>query len=59
VRPGMPIHIAASPTVGEPPTRYVPSTARAARELDLHALVSLDDAVPRTADWYSTGPTRG
>ena len=58
VRPGIPVRIAESPVDGALPARYVPSTARAFRELDLHAGVDLADAVARTANWYQAGPTR-
>jgi nucleoside-diphosphate-sugar epimerase len=56
VRPGIPVNIAQVAASGALPTRYVPSTARAARELDVHSRVDLDDAVLRTADWYLAGP---
>jgi dTDP-glucose 4,6-dehydratase len=59
LRPGIPVHIAQPPAAGTPPARYVPSTTRAARELDLHRRVDLDDAVLRTAQWYLTGTNRG
>ena len=57
VRPDLPVRIARRPVAGEPPARYVPSTARAARELGLSTRVLLDDAVRRTAEWYLAGPT--
>jgi dTDP-glucose 4,6-dehydratase len=56
VRPGLPVHVAQEATPGGPSTRYVPSTARSASELDLREWVLLDDAVRRTADWYLQGP---
>jgi nucleoside-diphosphate-sugar epimerase len=59
VRPDIPIRIAAPPATGTPPARYVPSTVRAARELGLHVRIALDEAVMRTAQWYSTGATLG
>jgi dTDP-glucose 4,6-dehydratase len=59
VRPGIPVNIAQAAQSGALPARYVPSTARAARELDVHSRVDLDDAVLRTAGWYSAGPMRG
>jgi len=58
LRPGIPVHIAGKPAAGALPGRYVPSTARAARELHLRSRVDLRDAVLRTADWYSPGPSR-
>jgi nucleoside-diphosphate-sugar epimerase len=53
----IPVHVAVPPPTSALPARYVPSTERATRELDLHVRVPLADAVLRTADWYSTGPT--
>lgn len=58
VRPDVPIRIAGTQVDGARPARYVPSTARASRELDTHARVALDDAIQHTANWYSAGPTR-
>jgi nucleoside-diphosphate-sugar epimerase len=59
VRPDLPVRIAESPAAEALPARYVPSTARAARELDVHGHVMLDEAVLRTAHWYQEGPMRG
>jgi dTDP-glucose 4,6-dehydratase len=53
VQPDIPIRIAESPVAETPPARYVPSTARAVGELDLHGRVMLDEAILRTATWYS------
>jgi dTDP-glucose 4,6-dehydratase len=53
VRPGIPVRIGAVPGPGTPPGRYVPSIARAAGELGLRARITLDDAIERTAEWYS------
>jgi nucleoside-diphosphate-sugar epimerase len=53
VRPGTPVHVAESSVPGSLPARYVPSTVRAATDLDVHPRVVLDDAVLRTARWYS------
>lgn len=58
LKPDIPIRIGAQPEPGALPRRYVPSTARAARELGVRPLVNLRDAVQRTADWYSLGPSR-
>ena len=55
--PGLPVHVAKAPTEGALPARYIPSTSRAIEELDLEQHVSLDEAVLRTALWYSAGPT--
>jgi dTDP-glucose 4,6-dehydratase len=57
--PGLPVRVAQKPAAGTLPARYVPSTARAAGELGLRSLVDLEDAVRRTADWYSAGPMPG
>jgi dTDP-glucose 4,6-dehydratase len=59
VQPDIPIRIAGSPVAEALPARYVPSTARAAGELDLHGRVMLDEAVLRMAHWYREGPMRG
>ena len=56
--PGTPVHIARQSIAGAPPTRYVPATARAARELDLHPWIGLEEAVRRTGEWYQAGPMR-
>ena len=45
VRPGIPVRIATAADAGALPARYVPATTRAARELQLHRTVALDDAV--------------
>lgn len=58
VHPDVPVRIAESPEGGALPARYVPSTERAVRELDVHPRVMLDEAVLRTARWYQAGPTR-
>jgi dTDP-glucose 4,6-dehydratase len=56
VRPGISVRVAHEAAPGVPPTRYVPSTARAASELGLRERVVVDDAVRRTVDWYQEGP---
>jgi nucleoside-diphosphate-sugar epimerase len=53
VRPDIPVEIARSTLTGVQPTRYIPSTVRATRELSLSPRVDLEDAVRRTARWYS------
>ena len=58
LRPGMPVHIAQSSSADTLPARYIPATTRAARELGLRSHVGLDDAVLRTANWFSEGPKR-
>jgi nucleoside-diphosphate-sugar epimerase len=59
LNPAIAVHIQGTPMTGVPPARYLPSTARAAAELGLHALVDLHDAVRRTADWYFPGRMHG
>ncbi len=56
--PGQPrVEIRGQPAPGRPPDRYVPDTARAARELNLRPTVALEDAVRRTLDWHrAAGP---
>jgi dTDP-glucose 4,6-dehydratase len=44
------VEIEAAPS-GRAPQRYVPSTERARRELDLVQHINLHDALTRTADW--------
>jgi len=45
--------IAAAPTPGAQPHRYVPSTARAREELGLRAEVPLREAICRTHAWFA------
>ncbi len=45
------VRIMRAPTPGLPPARYVPSTARAHRELGLRCLVTLREAIERTLQW--------
>jgi len=51
VAPGTPVEIASTPVPGSPMLRYVPSVERAARELGLHPIIGLDEAVRRTFGW--------
>lgn len=53
VKPATRVHVAETAVPGRLPARYVPSTTRATTELDVHTRVVLDDAVLRTARWYS------
>lgn len=57
LRPDLPVVVAEVARRGALPARYVPSTDRARRELDLHAHVPLEEGVRRTAEWDQTGPT--
>lgn len=47
--PGLQIHIGKAPVAGQPPSRYVPSTDRAAQELGLREQIDLQTAIQRTA----------
>ena len=49
--PRTPVQILGTPVPGAPPLRYVPSTARAQRELGLRCSVPLRDAIDRTMQW--------
>jgi len=51
VAPQTPVEIAGTPIPGSPVLRYVPSVERAARELGLHSIIGLDEAVRRTFGW--------
>ena len=57
VRPGIPIEITEAPDPGRPPARYVPSPARAQRELGVAPTIELDEGLRRTAEWYSGSQT--
>lgn len=46
------ISLAKTPTPGLEPQRYIPSINRARSELDLGPLVSLDEGIRRTFEWY-------
>ncbi len=52
--PAVPVHIALPAQPG-PPTRYVPATARAQRELGLAPTIELGEALTRTMAWYRRG----
>lgn len=46
------VRIAGTPVAGAPVARYVPDTARAARELGLRNWISLEEGIRRTYDWH-------
>lgn len=50
--PGLPVHVAQQASAGQPPERYVPDISLACEELGLQALIPLDEAILRTADWH-------
>jgi len=47
----LPIHIAKKKEAAIPPERYVPSTAKAQRDLGLAQWIALPDAISRTISW--------
>jgi nucleoside-diphosphate-sugar epimerase len=55
--PEVAVDIASTETPGSPVHRYVPSTARARRELGLSAEVPLREAIYRTHRWFSENPS--
>jgi dTDP-glucose 4,6-dehydratase len=50
----VPIEIAKKAAPGQLPERYVPSTQRVQKELQLKQTVDLPEAIRRTAAWYSS-----
>jgi nucleoside-diphosphate-sugar epimerase len=48
------IHVAARPSPGASPSRYVPSVDRAKQLLGLEQTVSLEESIRRTAAWYGS-----
>jgi nucleoside-diphosphate-sugar epimerase len=53
LEPSTVIRVKGLPRHGAAPERYVPDTSRARRELGLQELVSLEDAIRRTAEWHA------
>lgn len=53
LNPGLRVEIAREPVSGQLPPRYVPSTKRAQAELGLREYIDLDEAIVRTARWFS------
>jgi dTDP-glucose 4,6-dehydratase len=50
------VRIANSATPGAPPSRYVPDTRRARRELGLETWIPLPEALRRTFAWHRSAP---
>ena len=48
------VQVAAQADPSTSPQQYVPSAAKAARELQLHSTVTLDEAIRRMAAWNDT-----
>jgi len=59
IAPGLSIQITQQHNDDMPVERYIPSTQRARNELGLQELLSLPDAIQRTAQWYSSSRSRG
>ena len=55
-RPPVPVAIARRAEPGKPAERYVPATRRARTELGLAAVVPIDEAIQRTAEWARGRP---
>jgi dTDP-glucose 4,6-dehydratase len=51
--PGVAVEVAGARQPGAPAHRYVPSTARARKLLRVGQTVGLEEAIRRTAEWYS------
>lgn len=52
---GVAVEVRGAPEPDAPRNRYVPSVARARRELGLDVTVGLDEAIARTARWHRGG----
>jgi dTDP-glucose 4,6-dehydratase len=53
LEPSTDIRVKGIPRPGAAPGRYVPDTSRARLELGLRELVTLEDAIRRTAEWHA------
>jgi dTDP-glucose 4,6-dehydratase len=53
------IHVAGSSVPGAAPSRYVPSVDRARQLLGLRQIVSLEESIRRTAEWYRMAAALG
>lgn len=51
VREPVSVEIAGAPAPGRPPSRYIPSIARAETELGLRVWIPLDEAIRKTISW--------
>lgn len=49
--PSTPVHVSGTPVPGAVAARYIPSTARAQKELGLKCTVPLREAIRRTIEW--------
>jgi len=56
--PSTGIRVLGVPRPGVPPDRYVPDTTRARVELGLQEWIPLEEAIRRTADWYSASAAK-
>lgn len=52
LKPDTEIHVAGTPVSGAAPSRYVPAVRRARELLGLRQIISLEEAVRRTAAWH-------
>lgn len=57
LNPDLPVTIAKRAIAGAPPARYVPSIHRAYDLLGLKPLISLEEAIRRTAAWHTSFPS--
>ena len=57
LNPTLEIKIATPATPGVPPLQYIPSTQRAQQFLGLKQLISLEEALRRTAAWHTNKAT--
>jgi nucleoside-diphosphate-sugar epimerase len=53
------IHVTGSSVAGAAPSRYVPSVDRARQLLGLRQIVSLEESIRRTAEWYRMAAALG
>jgi dTDP-glucose 4,6-dehydratase len=53
VAPEVPVEVAGNPIPDKPVERYVPSIERCKSELDLQVFIPINEAIRRTASWYT------